>query len=149
MKSVVSYNPVSILSNVDNWDRLVDEFFGRDNQYPGSAGTMGYPVVDIREEKENYVLEAELPGFAEKDVDIKVNDRILTIASTKEETKKTEREGVWLIRERGVRTFRRSFSMPRDVDLEAIKATFKDGLLTVILPKRPEAREKTITIARG
>jgi len=149
MKSVASYNPVSILSNVDNWDRLVDEFFGRDEQYPGSAGTMGYPVVDIREEKENYALEAELPGFAEKDVDIKVNDRILTIASTKEETKKTEREGVWLIRERGVRTFRRSFSMPRDVDLDAIKATFKDGLLTVLLPKRPEAREKTITIARG
>jgi HSP20 family protein len=149
MKSVASYNPVSILSNVDNWDRLVDEFFGRDEQYPGSAGTMGYPVVDIREEKENYALEAELPGFAEKDVDIKVNDRILTIASTKEETKKTEREGVWLIRERGVRTFRRSFSMPRDVDLDAIKATFKDGLLTVLLLKRPEAREKTITIARG
>ncbi len=149
MKSVASYNPVSILSNVDNWDRLVDEFFGRDEQYPGSAGTMGYPVVDIREEKENYALEAELPGFAEKDVDIKVNDRILTIASTKEETKKPEREGVWLIRERGVRTFRRSFSMPRDVDLDAIKATFKDGLLTVLLPKRPEAREKTITIARG
>jgi HSP20 family protein len=149
MKSVVSYNPVSILSNVDNWDRLVDEFFGRDEQYPGSAGTMGYPVVDIREEKENYALEAELPGFAEKDVDIKVNDRILTIASTKEETKKNEREGVWLIRERGIRTFRRSFSMPRDVDLDAIKASFKDGLLTVILPKRPEAREKTIAIARG
>jgi HSP20 family protein len=149
MKSVVSYNPVSILSNVDNWDRLVDEFFGKDEQYPGSAGTMGYPVVDIREEKENYALEAELPGFAEKDVDIKVNDRILTIASTKEETKKNEREGVWLIRERGIRTFRRSFSMPRDVDLDAIKASFKDGLLTVILPKRPEAREKTIAIARG
>jgi HSP20 family protein len=149
MKSLTSYNPVSILSNVDNWDRLVGEFFGRDEQYPGSAGTMGYPVVDIREEKENYVLEAELPGSAEKDVDIKVNDRILTIASTKEESRKAEREGVWLIRERGVRAFRRSFSMPRDVDLETIKATFKDGLLTVLLPKRPEAREKTIAIAHG
>lgn len=149
MKSVVSYNPVSILSNVDNWDRLVDEFFGKDYEYPGSAGTMGYPVVDIREEKENYLLEAELPGFAEKDVDIKVNDRILTIASSKEESKKAEREGVWLVRERGVRTFRRSFSMPRDVDLDGIKASFKDGLLSVTLPKRPEAREKTIAIARG
>ena len=110
---------------------------------------MGYPVVDIHEEKERYVLEAELPGLAEKDVDIKVNDRVLTISSSKQEEKKSEKEGVWLVRERGVRTFRRSFSMPRDVDLEAIKAVFKDGLLTVTMAKRPEAREKTIEVSRG
>ena len=106
-------------------------------------------AVDISEEKERYLLEAELPGFAEKDVDIKVNDRVLTIASSKEEEKKSERDGVWLIRERGVRTFRRSFSMPRDVDLDGIKAVFKDGLLSVTMPKRPEAREKTVQISRA
>lgn len=149
MKSVVTYNPDSVLSVFDNWDRLVSDFFGRDERYPSSAGTMGYPVVDIREEKERYVLEAELPGFAEKDVDIKVNDRILTIASSKQEEKKEGQEGVWLIRERGVRTFRRSFSMPRDVDLEKINAVFKDGLLTVTMAKRPEARERSISISRG
>ncbi len=149
MKSVVTYNPDSVLSAIDNWDRLVSDFFGRDERYPGSAGTMGYPVVDIREEKERYVLEAELPGLAEKDVDIKVNDRILTVSSSKQEEKKSEKEGVWLVRERGVRTFRRSFSMPRDVDLESIVAVFKDGLLTVTMAKRPEAREKTITVSRG
>lgn len=149
MKSVITYNPNSVLSVFDNWDRLVSDFFGRDNQYPGSAATRGYPAVDIREDKEHYVLEAELPGFAEKDVDIKVNDRILTISSTREEEKKTEQEGVWLIRERGIRTFRRSFSMPRDVDLDAIKAVFKDGLLSVSMPKRPEAREKSVEISRG
>jgi len=147
MKSVITYNPNSMLSALDDWEKVVGDFFGRDYQY--SAGTMGYPAVDIREEKERYVLEAELPGLAEKDVDIKVNDRIVTIASSKEEDKKAEREGVWLIRERGVRTFRRSFSMPRDVDLDSIKASFKDGLLTVLLPKRPEAREKSVEITRG
>jgi len=149
MKSVITYNPDSVLSVIDNWDRLVSDMFGRDEQYPSSASTRGYPSVDIREDKERYVLEAELPGFAEKDVDIKVNDRILTISSLKEEDKKSEREGVWLIRERGIRTFRRSFSMPRDVDLDTIKASFKDGLLTVVLPKRPEAREKSIEISRS
>ncbi|MBN2873505.1 MAG: Hsp20/alpha crystallin family protein [Spirochaetales bacterium] len=149
MKSVVTYNPESVLSVFDNWDRMVSDFFGRDDRYPSSAGTMGYPVVDIREEKERYVLEAELPGFAEKDVDIKVNDRILTVASSKQEEKKGEQEGSWLIRERGVRAFRRSFSMPRDVDLDKISANFKDGLLTIAMPKRPEAREKTIAITRG
>lgn len=147
MKSVITYNPSPVLSALDDWDKLVGDFFGRD--YQCSAGTIGYPVVDIREEKERYVLEAELPGLSDKDVDIKVNDRILTIASSKEEEKKSEREGVWLIRERGVRTFRRSFSMPRDVDLDGIQASFKDGLLTVSMGKRPEAREKTITVSRG
>ena len=149
MKSVITYNPDSVLSVFDNWDRLVSDVFGRDDQYPSSAGTRGYPAVDIREDKERYTLEAELPGFAEKDVDIKVNDRVLTISSSKDEEKKSERDGVWLIRERGIRTFRRSFSMPRDVDLEAIKAVFKDGLLSITMPKRPEAREKSIEISRG
>jgi len=149
MKSVITYNPDSVLSVIDNWDRLVSDFFGRDDQYPSSAGTRGYPTVDIREGKESYQLEAELPGLGEKDVDIKVNDRILTISSSREEEKKDGKDGVWLIRERGIRTFRRSFSMPRDVDLEAVKATFKDGLLTINLPKRPEAREKNIEITRA
>jgi len=149
MKSVITYNPASVLSAFGNWDRLVDEFFGKEDQYPSSAGTRGYPSVDISEDKDRYVLEAELPGFGEKDVDIKVNDRMLTIASSKEEEKKAERDGVWLIRERGVRTFRRAFSMPRDVDLEKIQASFKDGLLTVSLPKRAEAREKSIEISHA
>ncbi|OHD26123.1 MAG: hypothetical protein A2Y38_22835 [Spirochaetes bacterium GWB1_59_5] len=147
MKSVITYNPDSVLSAFDDWDKLVGNLFDRD--YPGSAGTVGYPAVDIREEKERYVLEADLPGLAEKDVSIKVNDRILTFESLKQEEKKTGQDGIWLIRERGVRTFRRSFSMPRDVDLEAIKANFKDGLLSVTLPKRPEAREKNIEITRA
>ncbi len=147
MKSVITYNPDSVLSAFDDWDKLVGNLFDRD--YPGSAGTVGYPAVDIREEKERYVLEADLPGLAEKDVSIKVNDRILTFESLKQEEKKTGQDGIWLIREPGVRTFRRSFSMPRDVDLEAIKANFKDGLLSVTLPKRPEAREKNIEITRA
>ena len=147
MKSVVTYNPSSFLSAFNDWDHLVDEFFGRDGQY--GVSSMGYPLVDIKEEKERYLLEAELPGFAEKDVEIKVNDRTLTVSSAKEEEKQSGSEGAWLLRERSSRVFKRSFSMPRDVDLEKIQASFKDGLLTVSLPKRPEAREKTIAIARG
>jgi hypothetical protein len=88
------------LSALDDWDTMVGNLFDRD--YPGSAGTVGYPAVDIREEKERYVLEAELPGLAEKDVSIKVNDRILTIESAKQEEKKAQQDGVWLIRERAV-----------------------------------------------
>lgn len=147
MKSVITYNPDSVLSVFDNWDRLLGDFLGGEG-YAGSMSTAGYPPVDIREEKERYVLEAELPGLGEKDVAIKVNDRVLSIASVKEEEKKEKSEGVWLIRERGVRAFRRAFTLPRNVDQDKIKANFKDGLLTVVMTKRPEAQEKTIAIGR-
>lgn len=149
MKSVVTYNPDSVLSVFDDWDRMMGSFLGRGMDSGTSASSAGYPSVDIREEKERYILEAELPGMSEKDVDIKVNDRILSLSSSKGEEKEERKEGTWLIRERGVRSFRRAFTMPRDVDMDHIQASFKDGLLTVVLPKRPEAREKTISIARG
>jgi HSP20 family protein len=148
MKSVVTYNPDSVLSVFDGWDRLLGDFFNKEG-YSGSMSTAGYPPVDIREEKERYVLEAELPGMAEKDVAIKVNDRVLSIASVKEEEKQDDKNGVWLIRERGVRAFRRSFTLPRNVDPDQIKANFKDGLLTIVMQKRPEAQEKTIAISRN
>lgn len=149
MKSVITYNPDSVLSVFDDWDRMIGDFLGQGARSGSSASTCGYPVVDIREEKDRYVLDAELPGMSEKEVDIKVNDRVLTIASTKEEDKKEEKDGRYLIRERGVRTFRRAFTLPRDVNSEKIAASFKDGLLTVMLPKRPETQEKSISIARG
>lgn len=149
MKSVVTYNPDSVLSVFDDWDRLMGDFLGNGLRGSTSASTCGYPAVDIREEKERYVLEAELPGMSEKDVDIKVNDRILSLSSVKAENQDTKKDGTWLIRERGVRSFRRAFSLPRDVDTDGIQASFKDGLLTVLLPKRPEAREKSISITRA
>ncbi len=149
MKSVVTYNPESVLSVFDDWDRLMGDFLGRGLREGASASTCGYPAVDIREEKERYVLEAELPGLSEKEVDIKVNDRILSLSSAKADEKAERREGTWLIRERGIRSFRRAFSLPRDVDGDGIQASFKDGLLTVVLPKRPEAREKSISITRA
>lgn len=149
MKSVVTYNPDSVLSVFDDWDRMMGDYFGRGILSGTSASSCGFPAVDIREEKERYVLEAELPGMGEKDVDIKVSDRILSLSSAKAEEKDTRTEGTWLIKERGVRAFRRAFSLPRDVDGEAIEASFRDGLLTVVMPKRPEAREKTITIKRA
>jgi len=150
MKSVITYNPASVLGNVfDDWDRVMADFLGTDLGSTRSASTCGYPAVDIREEKERYVLEADLPGMNEKDIDIKVNDRVLTLSSVKQEEKNEERAGTWLIRERGVKLFRRAFTLPRNVDTEAIKAVFKDGLLTVDIPKRPEAREKSVSVTKG
>lgn len=148
MKSVVTTNPDSVISVFDNWDRVLGNFFGRGLMSGTSTASCGYPAVDIREEKDRYVLEAELPGLSEKDVDIKIKDNILTLASIKEESEE-KKEGSWIIRERGVQSFRRAFSLPRDVNSEGIDAVFKDGLLLVNIPKRPEAQEKSINIKRA
>ncbi|HAP42801.1 MAG: hypothetical protein A2087_11960 [Spirochaetes bacterium GWD1_61_31] len=144
MKTLLTYNPANVLSVFDDWDRLMNDFAGPNSGLRGAS-----PLVDIREEKEEYVLEAELPGLSEHDVDIKVQDRVLTIASvgaTKEE--KTDSKG-WLVRERRRYNFRRAFTLPRNVDVDRIGAIFKDGLLTVRLPMSPEAKEKVISITRA
>jgi HSP20 family protein len=125
-------------------DRLLNTFF---EDLP--AGRVAGPRVDVREEDERYLLEAELPGFTESDVDVKVEDNLLTISSRKEENKeekKEEKSGTYLVRERRSSSFSRSFVLPRDVDSQKIHGSFADGVLTLTLEKSPEAKPREIKI---
>ncbi len=143
MRTIFNCAPDNVISALGDWDKLMGEFFG-------SGPNMdhhGYPRVDIREEKDRYVLEAELPGMGEKDVEIKLRDSVLTLESAKTENEEKSEE-LWLIRERKAKGFRRAFTLPRNIESEAIAASFKDGLLTISLPKSPQAQEKTININR-
>jgi len=140
----MTYNPETVLSVFDDWDKLVDNFFVNSNSLRGVS-----PLVDIRETKDEYFLEAELPGLSDKDVDIKVQDRVLTIASLNDNKEAKSAEVRWLVRERRSFSFRRSFTLPRNADVDNINATFKDGLLTITMPKSPEAKERVISINRA
>ncbi|MBU0935763.1 MAG: Hsp20/alpha crystallin family protein [Spirochaetes bacterium] len=144
MNTVMTYNPETVLSVFDDWDKLVDNFFVNSNSLRGVS-----PLVDIRETKDEYFLEAELPGLSDKDVDIKVQDRVLTIASLNDNKEAKSAEVRWLVRERRSFSFRRSFTLPRNADVDNINATFKDGLLTITMPKSPEAKERVISINRA
>ena len=110
------------------------------------------PSVDVKETKDSYILDMDLPGKTENDVDLSLKDDVLTIASHEEETKENkseEKEGAkteWLIRERRSTSFTRRFTLPKDVDGENVNASFKNGVLTVVMPRRPEATEKRIAI---
>ncbi len=110
------------------------------------------PKVDVQESKETYLLTMELPGRSENDVDINVKDNVLTISSIKEEKKedaqdKNAQKEKWLIRERHISQFTRSFTLPDDVNAEEISATFKNGLLNITLPRNVQKNEvKKITI---
>ena len=142
MRSLVKYSPVS-LDVFGNFDRMFDSFFN-----DSAVRRTSQPRVDIQEKDGAYVLEAELPGFSEKDVEVKVDDNLLTISS-KSENEKTEEHQGYILKERRNRSFARSFVLPKDVDRDSIEAHFNDGLLSLTLNKTPETKPKTIEVKSG
>ncbi len=103
-----------------------------------------FPAVDVREESEQYVIEVELPGYTQNDVDIQVKDGVLSIASTDASEDEDNQESANGRRRR--RAFNRQFSLPKDVNREAIEAAFTNGLLIITLNKQPEAQPRKIEI---
>lgn len=130
--------PVSLWSDMD---RLMDSVFSD----IGWQTAPGYPRVDVRQTGEGYTLEAELPGLTEKDVTVRVEENRLVLESSREEEHEEKQNG-YLLRERYSRSFRRSFQLPNDVDRERISAQFRNGLLTLTLPRSEESKPRVIDI---
>ena len=137
MRGLIQYTRPNDLFD---WNGLLDNFFTDTPVW--NART---PAVDIREQENEYLMEAELPGLAEKDIELNVEDNILTLSSKKQESKE-ERKNGYLIRERCNYEFARTFVLPKDVDREKIKAEFKNGLLVVNIPKKPETKPQKIDV---
>lgn len=116
-----------------------------DSLSEGLLNPVAGPRVDVVETKDAYELTAELPGFGKDDVSVQVKDGVLEVTATPAEAKKDE-EARWLVRERRTFVVRRSFRLPRDVDADAIGAEFRHGLLVLTLPKKPEAKPRTVEI---
>jgi len=109
------------------------------------AETVNFPKIDIWEDEEKYVVEAELPGFDKKDIDINITDDILTIkASRKKEEEKKDKN--YYYTERIYGEFVRSVRLPSEVDKKSIKAKYNNGVLELTLPKTKESKEKTTKI---
>lgn len=113
------------------------------------------PKVDIVKRDDSYVLKMELPGRSEKDVDVQIEKGILTISSRKEECKevsenenaeKTVSEEKYLLRERKISEFSRSFEFSDDVDVEKASASFANGILEISLPRKEKPLPKKIEI---
>lgn len=106
------------------------------------AQPLGFlPAADVVETEELVTLSLELPGLEKKDIDISVEDGVLTIRGEKLEEKKEEAKRYHLV-ERTFGTFQRAFTLPRSVDPAKISAEFEKGVLTVKLPKTAEAKAK-------
>ena len=128
-------------------NRLFDDFFGEAGSRLPSAGFggLGWPQTDIVENDKEYRVTAELPGLEEKDIDLTFQDGVLTLKGEK----KVEHNGEGArYTERWHGLFQRSISVGSDVDEGRVSASFSNGVLTVVLPKSPEAvsRAKRIQI---
>lgn len=103
------------------------------------------PPVDIMEDKDGLVLKAELPGMDKKDIEVRVENNVLTLQGERKRESETKENGYYR-RERAYGTFSRSFSLPTSVDTGKIGAEYKDGVLSVSLPKAEEAKPKQIQV---
>lgn len=103
------------------------------------------PTVDISEMDSGYEIHVELPGVAQEDVQVSVTENLLTIKGEKNQKQETENENYHRV-ERRYGTFQRRFTLPRHVDTGNIKANYKDGILTLTIPKAEAAKPKEIQI---
>jgi HSP20 family protein len=121
--------------------RMLEEFFGGERE----GGMYWGPNVDIVENEDGYEIHAELPGVRQEDVKLTMNNNVLTLTGEKKQEVKEERDNVLRL-ERSYGRFERSFSLPTSVQSDKVRATFRDGVLQIVLPKAEQAKARQINI---
>ena len=134
-------NP-SLWDRDSDLNRLFNLAFGSAPSFAGWS-----PAVDVREDKDSFIVTAELPGLAASDVDVSVENGVLSISGEKrEEREEVEEDGSHHLMERRYGKFQRNFSLPRSVDADKVGAKFENGILQVTLPKSAAAKPRRIKI---
>ncbi|MCI0708511.1 MAG: Hsp20/alpha crystallin family protein [Ignavibacteriae bacterium] len=127
-------------------DTVFNNFFRGDVLDDGTFGLSHWtPAVDITEKENEYLVNVELPGINKDDVKIMVENNVLTIRGERKQDQETKQDGYRRV-ERSYGAFQRSFKLPNTVKAEKIDASYKDGVLTVTLPKAEEAKPKQIEV---
>ena len=117
-----------------SWNDLFDDFERR--MFPADQGELPAFRTDIRDEGDHFLLEADLPGFRKEDIDLDVKDGVLTISAKHQADDRTAADN-YICRERRTGSFSRSFTLD-GIQEDAIRASYQDGVLELILPKRQE-----------
>jgi len=125
-------------------DTLLNEFFR-----PLTHRTNGdkVPAIDVHETDDAYKVNVDLPGVKKEDIQISIDNGVLTVQGETRKEEKEEKDGKLIRQERHVGKFIRQLSVGSDVDVAGIKAAFEDGVLAVTLPKKPAAAEKSLKIS--
>jgi HSP20 family protein len=134
------------LGNVWNTgvDRWFDNFLNSDLRLSDDVATV-YPVVNVEETENEYLISAELPGMEKKDIHISLENNMLAISGEKKSESKSDEKNYHRL-ERTYGKFYRSFELPHSIDRENIDASYKNGVLNISLPKAEEAKPKQIEV---
>ncbi|HSA04249.1 MAG TPA: Hsp20/alpha crystallin family protein [Tenuifilaceae bacterium] len=124
---------------------FVDEFFGDDlfNRFFNENENVTVPSVNIKEGKEDFSIEVAAPGLDKKDFKVDLNNNVLEISSEREFKEESNDEKV-MRREFRYSSFKRTFTLPDTADTDKIKASYKDGILSINIPKKDEAKVKPV-----
>ena len=142
----LSWSPFRQLTSLrDEIDRLFDAPLSSLTELSQPFNGGWVPAVDLYEDRDNYVVKMELPGMSKEGIDISLHEGVLSIAGERKEEEKHEDAETYRS-ERFFGRFQRSVTLPASVDGGKVNASYKDGILTVTLPKAEEAKPKQITI---
>jgi len=131
----------------DPFDQLVSTVFGpAGGRTTGGGALMRAPETDVMETEREIRVITEMPGLKRENIEIDVENNVLTIRGEKREERTEGEQGKFHLAERRYGTFTRSFVLPRDVDAENIQAQFQDGVLKVVIPKSERARRRRIEV---
>ena len=146
MMAIMRWDPFRDLSTLqDRMNRLFEETNRGSRADDPSSTSAWSPAVDIHETDAEIVVQAELPGMDRKDIELNLENNVLTLRGNREFEKEAKDENYHRI-ERAYGIFSRSFSIPAVVDADKIQADYKNGVLTIALPKTQKAKPKQITI---
>ena len=149
--ALIRWEPVRELQTVQNeMNRLFNTFF--DSPTPGGNGGPALrrwvPAMDVVETEDRYVLRADLPGMSESDVNIELDDNVLTISGERKSEHEHRGEGYYRV-ERASGSFSRSLTLPEGVDADSIQASFDSGVLEVRIPKPEQPKPRKVPISVG
>ena len=131
-KDIAGYTDRQMMKD---FDRMLDSFFGHGERMPS---------VDIRQDKDSYVVRARVAGFRPEELKVDVEDHVLHISGQRCEEEKGGRK--YITRERGCESFERSFTLPEDADEQRLEASCRKGVLELVVPKKAKAEPRRIEV---
>jgi len=143
---LVRYDPWSLVNRLQgDLDRLAGLSQRYNDDATAGATTEWVPAVDIKEEDSRFLIEADIPGVKPEDIDITMEDGVLTLRGQRETESRTEKDGYRRV-ERVTGRFYRRFTLPDTADAEAIEAKSDNGVLVVSIPKLPKVQPRRINV---
>jgi HSP20 family protein len=149
MTVIARWDPFREFSTLqDRMNRLFRESYGPEGRDESLTTSQFAPPVDVYEDEHNVVLKVEVPGIDEKDIDVRVENNVLTVLGERKVEKEEKEENFRRV-ERQYGSFTRTFTLPSTVDAERIQADYDKGILKIVLPKKAEAKPKSIKVNVG